>query len=140
MNQGAHTIEFRLRSNLILVDAVLDGETMPFIVDTGASNTVIDKKVAARGVMEGIRDAVGSEACGAGGNVEAAMTRVSSLAVGGAIVSDLGVARIDLSGINEKVGAEIAGILGYDFLSRFRVTIDYREETLTLTPYPQLAA
>ena len=68
------------------------------------------------------------------------MVRVSSLAVGDVTVPDLTVAAIDLSGINEKIGTEVAGILGYDFLSRFRVTIDYREKTLTLMPYSQRAA
>ena len=43
MSQGAHTIEFRVQANLIVVEVVLDGETKPFIVDTGASNTVIDR-------------------------------------------------------------------------------------------------
>ncbi len=68
------------------------------------------------------------------------MATVKSLAVGDATVSDLHVAGIDLDGINEKIGARVAGILGYDFLSRFRVTIDYRAKRLTLVPYSQRAA
>ena len=140
MSQSAYTIGFRLQSNLIMVDVVLDGRAKQFIVDTGASNTVIDKRRIDASVEGDVREAFGTSACGAGGSVEAEMTIVKSLAVGGATVSDLPVAGIDLSGISEKIGAAIAGILGYDFLSQFRVTIDYREETITLTPYAQRAA
>lgn len=133
MSQESHTVTFRLQSNLIVIDVAVDGESRPFIVDTGASHTVIDRHLIDRSAVEGASQAVGSGACGAGDRIEATMTRVNSLEVGGAAVSDLAVAGIDLSGINQKIGAEIAGIIGYDFLSRFSVTIDYRERTLTLT-------
>ena len=139
MSQEVHTIDFRLQSNLIVIDVVVDGETKPFILDTGASNTVIDKRAADPSAVEGVEQAVGLADCGAG-NMEAVMSTVKSLAVGNAAVSDLRVAGIDLDGINEKIGARVAGILGYDFLSRFRVTIDYRAKRLTLVPYSQRAA
>ncbi len=139
MSQEVHTIDFRLQSNLIVIDVVVDGETKPFILDTGASNTVIDKRAADPSAVEGVEQAVGLADCGAG-NMEAVMSTVKSLAVGDATVSDLRVAGIDLDGINEKIGARVAGILGYDFLSRFRVTIDYRAKRLTLVPYSQRAA
>ena len=140
MSQEVHTIDFRLQSNLIVIDVVLDGETKPFILDTGASNTVIDKRAADQSAVEGVEQVVGCGGVGAGGDVEAVMATVKSLAVGDATVSDLRVAGIDLDGINEKIGARVAGILGYDFLSRFRVTIDYRAKRLTLDPYSQRAA
>jgi predicted aspartyl protease len=132
MSKEVHTIDFRLQSNLIVIDVVLDGETKPFLVDTGASNTVIDKRAVDQSAVEGVGQAVGSEACGAGGSLEAAMTTVKSLALGDVTLSDLRVAGIDLDGINQKIGAEIAGILGFDVLSRFKVTIDYRAKKLTL--------
>ncbi len=139
MSQEVHTIDFRLQSNLIVIDVVVDGETKPFILDTGASNTVIDKRAADPSAVEGVEQAVGLADCGAG-NMEAVMSTVKSLAVGNATVSDLRVAGIDLDGINEKIGARVGGILGYDFLSRFRMTIDYRAKRLTLDPYSQRAA
>jgi len=139
MSQEVHTIDFRLQSNLIVIDVVVDGETQPFILDTGASNTVIDKRAADPSAVEGVEQAVGLADCGAG-NMEAVMSTVKSLAVGNATVSDLRVAGIDLDGINEKIGARVGGILGYDFLSRFRMTIDYRAKRLTLDPYSQRAA
>ena len=37
-----HDVEFRLVSNLIVVDAELNGVKKPLIVDTGASHTVLD--------------------------------------------------------------------------------------------------
>ncbi len=140
MSQEVHTIDFRLQSNLIMLDVVVDGETKPFILDTGASNTVIDKRAADPSAVEDVGQAVGLGGCGAGHSMEAVMATVKSLAVGDATVSDLRVAGIDLDGINEKIGARVAGILGYDFLSRFRVTIDYRAKRLTLVPYSQRAA
>lgn len=135
MSQEVHTIDFRLQCNLIVVDVILDGETKPFLVDTGASNTVIDKGLVDQGNVEGVRQAVGAEGCGAGGNLEAAMTTVKSLALGDVMLSDLRVAGIDLAGINQKIGAEVGGILGFDVLSRYKVTIDYRAKKLTLEPH-----
>jgi hypothetical protein len=53
----------------------------------------------------------------------------------GAIVRDLEVAVSDvLSFVSTVAGHPLDGIIGYTFLRRFRVTIDYPRARLTLTP------
>lgn len=42
-------------------------------------------------------------------------------------------ATVDLQPLQAGLGKKIEGILGYDFLSRFVVTVDYQSRTMTVT-------
>ena len=81
-------IRFRMSDeNLIIIDASVNGNSVPMILDTGAGATVISKKAAKA---------------------------------------------MDLSSICEKLGDEVDGIVGHDFLSKTKLTIDYPEKLLYL--------
>lgn len=55
-----------------------------------------------------------------------------SLAVGEASVSDAQVAIADLAAVSQATGVPFDGVLGYNFLRSFRVTIDFRASRLLL--------
>lgn len=74
-----HGVDFRLVSNLIVVDAELNGVKKPFIVDTGASHTVLDTRTAAE---LGLDPAEKARGVGCQGPVEASMGTLESLSVG----------------------------------------------------------
>ena len=38
---------------------------------------------------------------------------------------------MDLTGISKVIQTDIDGIIGYNFLMKFRVTIDYRKQMVT---------
>jgi len=125
----AAEVPFRSFHNLMLVDvAVNGGEARPFILDTGASGTVVD--VAAAEIKpEAERGA--STMRGTGGEVEADLVKLDSLALGNARLLGATVTRADLAPLRQMVGADVAGILGYDFLRHFVVKVDYENSRVT---------
>jgi predicted aspartyl protease len=125
----AAEVPFRTFHNLMLVDvAVNGGETRPFILDTGASGTVVDV-AAAEIEPEAERGPVTMR--GAGGEVKVELVKLDSLALGNARLLGPTVARADLAPLRQMVGADIAGVLGYDFLRHFVVKVDYENLRVT---------
>lgn len=125
----AAEVGFRTHFNLLLVDvAVNGGEARPFILDTGASGTVVDA-AAAEVEPDAERGAVTMR--GAGGEEELALVQLDSLALGGARLLGPTVALGDLAPLRQLVGADVAGVLGYDFLRHFVVKVDYENSLVT---------
>src|SRR5262245_4652341 len=131
------TVGFELKANLIVVDTKIDGVSKRFVLDTGASATVIARELAKELALKSIEK---HSARGAGGDVEVSLVAVKSLDVGGAVVHDVTCAASDISGIEERLGGHIDGVLGFNFLSRFKLTIDYKAKKLILDRYPEKAS
>jgi len=101
-----------------------------FVVDTGASATVLSPELAdALGIERTDR----SPLTGAGGTLQTTTSRIGSLVVGTAKLEDLAVVVSDFLGtIGQALGAQVDGVVGYNFLRGFRVTIDYPNSRLWL--------
>jgi predicted aspartyl protease len=116
---------------LVLVPAWIEG-TGPyaFAVDTGASVTVISPELA---LQLGIRTDAAPAMTGGGGTMRASAGMVRSLTIGEARSLDLTVMVADFLGpLSQVVGTSLDGIVGYNFLRGFRVTIDYPDSRLGL--------
>jgi predicted aspartyl protease len=116
---------------LVLVPAHVNGRgPHTFVVDTGASATVISPRLA--DALQ-IAATAPETMTGAGGVMQAAVGRATSFAVGGAVLNDLSVVIADfLDDLGRVVGANLDGIVGYNFLRHFRVTLDYPNGVLWL--------
>jgi hypothetical protein len=68
---------------------------------------------------------------GAGTTVEAAFTELPPLSIEGIEFDSQSVAVFPIRGLLKRAGLDVVGILGYDFLSRFVVKIDYANELLS---------
>jgi predicted aspartyl protease len=120
---------FRTFHNLMLVDvAVNGGEPRPFILDTGASGTVVD---AAAVEVDPAAKRGTSTLRGTGGEMEADLVKLDSLALGNARLLGATVTRADLAPLRDMLGADMAGVLGYDFLRHFVVKVDYENSLVT---------
>jgi len=110
---------------------VNDSEPLWFILDTGASVTVLDNQVAAD---LGFISAGTIMARGAGeGRAAASFIQDASFQIPGVEVTGQTVAVIALADILEgRAGRRVDGVLGYDFISRFVVEVDYWNDTLHL--------
>jgi predicted aspartyl protease len=105
-----------------------DGELL-FLVDSGASMTVIDSSLAAD-----MRLPVGGKmpGAGAGGMADFSLTHVPGFSIAGIKFSGQTAITFPVAGLMRTFEeTEIGGILGYDFLSRFVTTIDYERERIT---------
>jgi tetratricopeptide (TPR) repeat protein len=107
-----------------------------FIIDTGATTTVISKAAVQRNELEGLKikgetiRVVG--AAGIEDNVET--LGLSALTVNGLRKNNSRAVILSLEAVNETSGFEQHGILGGDYLEHFRVAIDMRRYQFKLTP------
>ena len=130
-NRNNDPIRFRLsEENLIIIDASINGNSVPMILDTGAGATVISKKAAQTLDLKNAGDDVVGK--GAGGDVELSPVEIDSLEIGSVTHKKFTGMAMDLSSICDKLGDEVDGIVGHDFLSKTRLTIDYPEKLIYL--------
>jgi predicted aspartyl protease len=127
-------LEFQLAAAekpLIMIPAWLNGSgPYQFALDTGASTTVISSDVAGE---LGIAGSGIPNVTGGGGSVAALKAKVDSILVGTAGASDCAVVILDaLAALSTALGTRLDGILGYNFLRDFIITIDYPRQLLTL--------
>ena len=130
--EGAQaTTPIRIHDRHIFLKAGINGKgPFEFILDTGAGATTLDK---GHSEALGLKAEGKLAAQGVGGTTDFGFTKVESFEVGEAVVRGQRAVVIDLKPIAVAMGEDVAGILGYDFISRFAVTIDYAAGTLTLT-------
>jgi len=103
-----------------------------FVVDTGASHTVLSSQTAEKlGLYENspgcCESATGRPAQGAGGPVAARATTVESVKVGDVEVKNVDVALIDLVSLDRNWD----GIIGYTFMKDYKVVIDYPRQEIS---------
>lgn len=119
----------------LLVHAVAPGvENYWWVVDTGASKSVVDKAFASNFVND---ESAGSMATGLGKEmVETSNGMISDFRLGGISFEPLQVVIVDLLHINEEYSKysdkRIAGLLGSDFFFREQAVIDYKYRTISL--------
>jgi predicted aspartyl protease len=102
-----------------------------FLLDTGASTSAIDLKMAERLKLP-LRGADKVE--GTAGIIDVKKVLVKSLSFGKARAKNLTVPAYDLSGVPAPQSKQVAGILGYDFLRSFLVQVDFLNCTLRFYP------
>ncbi len=136
---GGARVPFEMVGGQVIVPVRVDGgEEASFLVDSGAWRTFLPPEVGARLGIPPERRLPGIPSSGADGRpIEAEALRVRSLAIGA-----LEVERpIVLVPAGEGAGTtawslatRARGVLGADILRRFRVTIDFPRQELTLEP------
>ena len=119
----------------IVVPVTINGQTLDFLLDTGAERTVVGLEAADR--LHLARDEwVSTDIQGAGGRDRRRLGRPASLTLAG-----LALRRHTVAGDNSVVigpipetvdGTPIAGLLGQDFLSPFDLDLDLAGGTMTL--------
>lgn len=118
----------------LTVKAVVNGDTVVLVLDSGASGTCFENKSAKK--LGIVLNGAGGGATGYGGAEESIKEGFITLTMGKFIIKDLSIAAIDLSHINNAYSAQgngyIDGVLGADVLSRYHAVIDYSSATLFL--------
>jgi predicted aspartyl protease len=124
-------ITTRSHETLALVPVRINGHgPYPFAVDTGASSSLIDARLAGKlhlpdqgsaGLLNGVA-----------GSAQASKTRLRDWSVGSVRLPAGAIASLRLTGPD---GKGPAGLLGSDVLSRFgKVAVDYEHSRLILDP------
>jgi hypothetical protein len=120
----------RARTGQLLVYPTIDGVDLgAFVLDSGASGTVISREAAARlglpvlGVVP-----LGSMF----GTVAAKVQRASSLALGPATIKGVFLVEMDLAPLTSAFGVNVQGIVGYDLFSRCAVDLTLAQNAMSL--------
>lgn len=126
---GTASMKYSPSAKSILMPVTVNGVTGRFIVDTGASRTVLTRAFAAKAKVEATDDE-GATVTTANGEVWQMGGRASHMAMGGAEARDV---QIFVQQENQTgFGRGVDGLLGLSFLGNFKVTIG--EGSLSLTP------
>ncbi len=137
---GANSIEIPVRttsSGFLSGEVYLDGISKPlnFIIDTGATISVVSEKLATREEMSNLAEAGRMRVYGAAGVAEdVKMLLLPHLRFGACERERIHAAVLDLEPINETAGFVQAGIIGGNFLRHFRVTFDFQRGIVRLEP------
>jgi hypothetical protein len=116
----------------------VEGVTHPFILDTGASETTVRTSLFTNATTDGRAQLSGLPITTVMGATTATVTRVRSLTVAGATVTNPVIMTIGdtlLDGIEMEVKHPVDGLLGGNFLREFMVTVDYPAGVLHLQRY-----
>ncbi len=118
-----------------------DGLEKPaqFIIDTGASISVVSKALAARAGFERFVQAGYIKVYGAAGlsdNIQTILLPRFTLAT--YTWQNIYAAVLDMEAINETAGFEQTGIVGGNILRRYRVTFDFTRGVIRLDPDPRV--
>jgi predicted aspartyl protease len=116
----------------VLVPVYLNGQgPYDFLLDTGATLTCVNQRLAEELDLPPMRGVIGVGATvGTSGQVN--LLRVDRIAVGEAAATDVTVCAIDLGSIRD-VGLEVDGLLGLNVLKEYHVTLDFRNQVLSLS-------
>jgi predicted aspartyl protease len=122
-------IKFKKFLNLLFAEVSINGQgPFRFLIDTGATQTVVSNKVVAqlglKKVAMNVMHGVGGE-----GKTESPIFRADSFKVGEVNIKNLPVGTLD----NPMLETVLDGIIGTPMLADFVVTIDYPKAQLELT-------
>jgi predicted aspartyl protease len=122
------TVEFKLRDGyLIVVQTMVNGAgPFDFLLDTGATHTVIDPALARQLQLPVIGKASLTTVLDVR---QDQLVRLKMVRVGGSEISELGAVIDRLDQVKLKAPG-IRGVLGEDYLSNFDFLIDYRQHAL----------
>lgn len=120
---------FRIGSH-IFAKVTLNGDEKYWVIDTGAGSTVIDAEYAKRMMIPELGKA---QAMGASGPVEVSIYNVPKILINNNSPENISMIGFDVYGLFKKrYNIEVAGILGFNFLSKYVVRVDYADMTMTL--------
>ena len=130
-------------SGFLSGEVQVEGVNKPlnFIIDTGASISVVSEKMMELDEMNNFKRPSRMRVFGAAGIAESVQTLVLPRVLLGAHAREkVDVAVLDLGAVNETTGFIQNGIIGGNFLRHFRVTFDFKKSVMLLDPLTAAAS
>jgi predicted aspartyl protease/Flp pilus assembly protein TadD len=137
---GPGTVEIPLRttsSGFLSGEVRLEGIERPqnFIIDTGASISVVSEKLVETGELGGYLQPTRMRVFGAAGIAEDVKSvLLPKVMIGTFAREQISAAVLDMESLNETAGFTQDGILGGNFLKHFRVSFDFQQGLIRLEP------
>jgi Aspartyl protease len=126
-------VPFDFSRHAVGMTIIVKGKPLYVLLDTGVNPSVIDlKRAKALGLELNFKAA--GEGNGEGGTTAAIPSTIPSPQIGGRSFAPIDALATDMSGIAATYGRSVDGVLGYSFLARNAVLIDYPQRRLTIAP------
>lgn len=117
------SVPFDYSQREIVIKGRINGsEELDFLLDTGASDTIIDRRVAAEHYLTKMGQ---YDIAAMAGMVTARSSSIKRFELGNLLMNDVPARILDLSAQSRQMGKQIAGIIGTNVISKFLVTLDY---------------
>jgi predicted aspartyl protease len=127
---GAVRVRVRMQHNQVVVPVTFSNGftnvTGNLVMDTGATQTTISKRMARE--LRLLSSGFGYSS-GIGGAVPMEVAMVESMKVG-----TIGVKNIRVSVLDFSTDGSYEGLLGFDFLQHFQLSVDSEKQVMVLTP------
>ncbi len=119
----------------IFIAVKVNGKRCRFLVDTGASKSVLDKSYYEKHLSNKKLKTLQQETTGLHGSVpETQIGLIKELEIGKKKIKSYTVAAVDLSHVNSTYSKlkepKIQGILGSDLMLKYKMVIDYGQEKI----------
>jgi|SRR5690242_7407115 len=137
LSASSQTVDFKLHNNYLILTkcSIADRRDLVALIDTGATETAIDSKLAKRLHLTLTADTATF------GTSQASVSSVSipELTLGPVHVITLAGITVDAFAIERQLGVHADVIIGMDVLERSNLLIDYKTKTITFGAPPRLA-
>lgn len=134
-HQFSNAIKLHQRADLLFVTLKVNDKKAIFLVDTGASKSLIDQNQTQRYQFTLINELGSGTVRGLGGQEQLRPIQDITVTHQQIKLRGLKFYATDLNPINrhlEQYGFSILGVVGADFLNRNQATISYSDHTVTL--------
>ncbi len=115
------------QKEIVMKGRINGSEELDFLLDTGASDTIIDRRVAAEHYLTKMGQ---YDIAAIAGMVTARSSSIKRMELGNLLMNDVPARILDLSAQSRQMGKPIAGIIGTNVISKFLVTLDYSKPSV----------
>ena len=127
--KSSSIVSLQIRNKLILVEGEVNGQSGYFLFDTGASELILHEAYFPAG-QKGGKKVYFADINGNSAPHDYAYIEVFDW--GGLQRRDFLAPRLNLHGLEERLGEKLLGIIGYDVLQHIDLELDYYQKTITL--------
>lgn len=131
---AVYHFDYLMRNNVILLKSKLQEQRLMLCFDTGAETVVLNNKLK-KEAYQNVEITKRKALVAAGGQgLEVLYGNLSNLNVGCPILKSQ-VIIANLAAIGKSYGIEIDGIIGYDLLRQGKLSINFKNKTITIKSY-----
>ena len=119
---------FELKNNLILFTCNINGRDRNFILDTGSHKVILNSKYQESHSYENYSE---KELKGATGTIsKVGKIKIDTFTCGNFKENNIVALTMDLSQIEKVLDTQVYGLIGYEFISKYNIYLDYQNQKI----------